>query len=133
MKGAGGTNGGTGQFFIGSIMMCVGFYMLFQAITVSSTFGMRTGLYSFHLLGTMRTLNTGMILIPFIFGIGMIFYNAKNIIGWLLTIGSLSAVIFGVIASLNIHMKTMSFFEISTILVLCFGGIGLFLSSLKEK
>lgn len=133
MKGAGGTNGGTGQFIIGFIMICVGFYMLFNAITVSSHFGIRTGLFAFNFFGTTRSINTGMVLVPFIFGISMIFYNAKNIIGWLLTIGSLAAVIFGVISSLSIHMKTMSLFEILTIIVLSFGGIGLFLSSLREK
>lgn len=133
MRGAGGTNGGAGKFLLGFIMMCAGFYMLFQAITVSSTFGIRTGLFSFHLLGTPRTLNTGMILVPLLFGVGMIFYNSKNLIGWLLSIGSLAAIVIGVIASLNIHMKTMSLFELGMIIVLAFGGLGLFLGSLRES
>lgn len=132
MRGAGGSDGGIGHFLIGFIMMCAGTYMLFQAINVSSTFGMRTGIYSYKILGEMRTLNTGMILIPFMLGIGIIFYNFKNLIGWLLVVGSLSAIIFGVIASLNIHMRTMTLFELVTILVLCLGGLGLFLRSFKS-
>jgi len=28
MRGAGGTSGGLGQFFIGLVMMCGGFYLL---------------------------------------------------------------------------------------------------------
>ena len=40
MRGAGGTSGGLGHFFIGLAMMCGGFYMLLNAITVSSNFGM---------------------------------------------------------------------------------------------
>ena len=30
MKGAGGTSGGSGQFFLGLIMMCGGFYLLLK-------------------------------------------------------------------------------------------------------
>ena len=37
MKGAGGTSGGFSHFFIGIIMMCGGFYMLLNAITVTSS------------------------------------------------------------------------------------------------
>lgn len=36
MKGTRGAFGGIGQFFIGIIMMCVGFYQLFHSIAVQS-------------------------------------------------------------------------------------------------
>ena len=78
------------------------------------------------------SLTTGMVLVPFVFGIGMIFYNSKNVIGWLLSIGSLSGLFFGVIVGLSFKMKTMSAFEMITILVLFIGGLGMFLSSLKK-
>jgi hypothetical protein len=132
MRGAGGSEGGIGMFLLGFIMMCAGGYMLFQAINVSSTFGMRTGLYSYKVLGTMRTLNTGMILIPFMIGISMIFYNFKSIIGWLLSVGAISALVIGVIASINLHMRSMTLFELVTMLVLFLGGLGLFLRSFKN-
>ncbi|RCU49629.1 MULTISPECIES: hypothetical protein [Corallincola] len=128
MRGAGGTSGGVGQFFIGLVMMCGGFYMLFNAITVRSSFGMRTSLYSF---GSGWGITSGMVMIPFIFGIGLIFYNSKNILGWILTIGSLVALIFGVISSINFSMRTMTSFDLIVILVLSVGGVGLFLRSLK--
>ena len=102
--------------------------MLLQAMTVKTMFSMRYSLYSF---GGFN-LTSGYVLIPLIFGIGLIFYNAKSKIGWLLTIGSSSALIFGVISSVRIVLKTMTMFELSVILVLFVGGIGLFLKSLKE-
>jgi len=89
MRGAGGSSGGIGQFMIGFIMMCSGSYMLLNAIRVTSNFGMGQRLYGFSAFGGNVGINTGMIMIPFIFGVGFIFYNSRNPIGWLLAIGSL--------------------------------------------
>lgn len=129
MNGAGGSSGGIGQFFIGVIMMCGGFYMLLNAITVSSNFGLSSRLFGF---GNNFGVTGGMIMIPFIFGIGLVFFNAKNILGWLLTLGSITALIFGVISSVRFNLRTMTSFELIVILVLAVGGLGLFLRSLKK-
>jgi hypothetical protein len=45
VQGAGGTQGGVGEFLVGVVMMCGGFYMLFSAIVVRSGFGMGMRLY----------------------------------------------------------------------------------------
>ncbi|MCJ8313000.1 MAG: hypothetical protein HRU38_06610 [Saccharospirillaceae bacterium] len=132
MKGAGGSSGGIGQFFIGVVMMCGGFYMLLNAINVTSNFALSSRLYGGSLLGNQMSVTGGMIMIPFIFGVGFLFYNSKSIIGWLLTIGSITALIFGVIASVRFSLKPMTAFELIVILVLAIGGLGLLLRSFKE-
>jgi len=129
MRGAGGTNGGSGAFFLGLIMMCGGFYLLLNSIVVTSPFGFGMRLYSYGGFGV----TSGMIMIPFLFGVGLIFYSAANWLGWLLTIGSLVALIFGVLASVNFSFRPMSAFDLIVILVLCFGGTGLFLRSLRPS
>lgn len=131
MRGAGGTNGGAGQFFLGLIMMCGGFYMLLNSISVTSNFGVGMRLYGFSAFGGNFSITSGMVMIPFMFGVGFIFYNAKNIIGWILAVGSLVALIFGVIASIRFTFHHMSAFDLIVILVLSVGGIGLFLRSLR--
>jgi len=131
MKGAGGTSGGLGQFFIGVIMMCGGFYMLLNAITVTSSFGMGMRLYGVSAMGGSFNITSGMVMIPFMFGIGLIFYNGKNVLGWILALGSVTALIFGVISSVRFSMRTMTSFDLIVILVLAIGGLGLFLRSLK--
>ena len=128
MRGAGGTSGGLGQFFIGFAMLCGGGYMLLNAITVSSSFGF--GYRAFAVGGFGIT--SGMIMIPFIFGVGMIFYNADNKFGWLIAIGSIIAMLFGVISSIHFTMRHMTSFDLITILVLTVGGLALFLRSLRE-
>ena len=132
MRGAGGTSGGLGQFFIGLIMMCGGFYLLLNAIHVSSSFGMGMRLYGFSAGGGMYNITSGMVMIPFMFGVGLIFYNGKNILGWVLAIGSITALIFGVISSIRFSMRSMTSFDLIVILVLAVGGLGLFLRSLKQ-
>jgi hypothetical protein len=131
VKGAGGTNGGVGQFLLGVAMMCGGFYLLLNAISVNANFGMHSYLYQTSLFGSAFGVTSGMIMIPMIFGIGIIFFNAKNLLGWLLALGSLAAMIFGVIASIQFQLRPMSAFDLIVILVLAVGGLGLFLRSLK--
>ncbi len=128
MRGAGGTSGGVGLFIIGLIMLCGGLYLLLNAMIVTSHFGFGMRLYSVGRYGV----TSGMILIPFMFGIGIIFYNSKNLIGWLLAIGSITALIFGVISSLHFTFRSMTAFDLITILVLTVGGLGIFLRSLKN-
>ena len=126
MRGAGGTDGGLLSFLVGLVMMCSGFYMLLNAIVIRSRFGFGYNLYS---VGGF-SITSGMIMIPFIFGVGLIFYNSKNYVGWVLAGVSLISLMFGVIASVNFSFQRMSAFDLIVILVLAFGGLGLFLRSL---
>lgn len=132
MKGAGGTSGGIGTFFIGLIMMIGGFYLLLNAISVTSNFSLSRHLYGFSGMGGRYSITSGMVMIPFMFGVGLVFYNSKNIIGWVLTIGSITALVFGVISSIQFNFKSMTAFDLIVILVLAVGGLGMFLRSLKS-
>ncbi|MEL7300089.1 MAG: hypothetical protein AAFM92_06870 [Pseudomonadota bacterium] len=129
MMGAGGSDGGTGQFLIGLAMMVAGGYLLLNGIIIRPQFGFGTGL--FRVGGVPVT--TGMVLIPFIFGVVIIFYNSKNWIGWGLAAGALIAMVAGVIASIQLTFARMSVFDLVVILVLFFGGLGLFLRSLRSS
>lgn len=128
-RGAGGTDGGTGTFLISLIMMCGGGYLLLNSIIVRPVFGF--GMQAFSIGGVPVT--SGMVLIPFMIGVGIIFYQGRNWIGWILAGGSLVALVFGVIANTTLQFTRMSVFDIVVILVLCVGGLGLFLRSLGSR
>lgn len=128
MRGAGGTDGGITMFFVGLVMMVAGGYLFLDSILVRHNFGLGQGLFS---MGGFR-LTSGMVLIPFMFGIAMIFYNAKNIFGWILAIASLVMLAAGVISSIQFSFQHMSAFQLIMILALGLGGLGLFLGSLKK-
>ncbi|MGH1365931.1 MAG: hypothetical protein ACRBF0_20400 [Calditrichia bacterium] len=127
-QGAGGTAGGTGRFFLGFVMLVAGGYMFFDAVQVHHGFGMGSRIGGFGGFG----LTTGMVLVPFIFGIGMVFYNSENPIGWILAGASLAMLLFGVISSIDFHLRRMSAFELITILTLFIGGLGIMVSGLRE-
>ncbi|MFT5209861.1 MAG: hypothetical protein ACI9CE_001584 [Flavobacterium sp.] len=132
VKGAGGTNGGVGEFLMGLVMMSGGVYMLLNSIMVTTSFGYGMRLYGFSAFGGSYAVTSGMVMIPFMFGVGMIFYNSRNLFGWILALGSIVALVFGVISSIQFTFKAMSAFDLIVILVLSVGGLGLFLRSLKN-
>jgi hypothetical protein len=127
MCGAGGTEGGIGRFFIGLLMLIAGGYLFLQSVMVRSSFTLGYGIYTMY---NVR-LTSGVVMIPFMFGVGLIFYDAKNIPGWVLFIGSLALLVFGVISSIHFSFRSMTAFDLIVILVLLCGGLGMFLSSLR--
>jgi uncharacterized protein len=131
-QGAGGTSGGGLLFVIGLIMACAGFFMLLDNIVVSQGFGFGYALYRINYGGGWNVTGGGL-LIPFMFGVGWIFYNARAPWGWILACGSLAAIIFGVLMSLSISIRTMSLLNLIIILVLTVGGLGLFMRSLRKS
>lgn len=125
-RGAGGKPGGIPQFLLGTAMSIGGLYLLLNSLQVVSWFGGR--LFGFGRVGV----TSGMVLIPFIIGIAIIFYDAEKWYGWLLAIGSLLALIVGAVASVEFRFQRMTAFELIVVLVLLFGGIGLVLSSVRR-
>lgn len=115
--------GSAGNLILGFVMMCAGFYLLLQSIVVTQSYFLGVGLY--HLGGMSVT--SGMILVPLVFGIGIIFYNTSSLLGWALAIGSLAALVIGVIVNTHFALRSMSLFEIIGIFILAIGGLGLFL------
>ena len=128
-RGAGGSDGGTGSFLIGLVMMIGGGYLLLNGIVVRPNFGIGSRVFG---IGGV-SITSGMVLIPFMFGVGLIFYNSRNWAGWILAVGSMVALVFGVIANMTLQLERMSAFDLIVILVLLVGGIGLFLRSLRAR
>ncbi len=129
MRGSGGTSGGTGQFIIGLIMFCGGMYLLLNSIKISAPYGFGARLYN---VGGY-SITSGMVMIPLMFGIGILFYDSRKWYGWLLAGASLVALIFGVIASIHFTFARMSAFDLIVILVLAVGGLGLLLRSFRSS
>ena len=119
-RGAGGTPGGVPQFLIGVVMVVVGAYVLTNRVTVATGFWSLWGYNAF-----------GLSLIPLIFGIGILFFNGRSIIGWLLTSAGVIFILTGIIMNLQIYFQQTSLFNTLIIIVLLAGGVGLIARSLK--
>ncbi len=135
--GAGGSEGGFGRFFLGMVMAIGGIYLLLNNISVGSVGGMGMGrgggMMGSPLSFGNYTITSGFVLIPFIFGLGLIFYKSNSYLGWFLTLASLIMLIFGVVTNIHFHFRNLSAFDLIVILVLFVGGIGILLSSLKSS
>ena len=119
-KGAGGTAGGVGQFFLGLAMAVAGAYLITNQVTVSSGFWGYFGPHTF-----------GLTLLPLAFGIGMLFFDGKSVIGWVLTVGGAVIIFVGILANLQIYFQPTSLYNTIIMLVLLAGGIGLVARSLR--
>lgn len=123
MQGAGGTPGGVGQFVIGLLCAVAGSWLLLNQVTVTS--GGYWNLYGYN--------GFGLSLIPFILGTGLVFFNAKSVVGWLLLAAGLVIVFVGILANLNIYFRSTSLFNTLLMLGLLAGGVGMMAAALRAK
>ena len=117
----GGTAGGLGHFVMGFIMACAGAYFLADRVTVVGSYWSFWGGSSF-----------GITLVPMLFGIGLLFWNGRSIIGWLLTVAGAIFIFAGVIANMHIYFQPTSLIHTIIMLVLLVGGLGLVARSLRS-
>lgn len=122
----------TKYFLLGLVMATAGLYLLLSNITVSGAFSLGYPLYRVPMGQYGFGLTSGALLIPFMAGVGLIFYNVKSLWGWALGGGALAAIIIGVLLSLSINMRSMSLLTLMVILVLGVGGLGLLARSLRK-
>jgi uncharacterized protein len=121
IRGAGGTSGGIGEFLIGLVMTVAGAYLLTNQVLVTSSFWTMWGYNTF-----------GISLLPLIFGIGLLFFNGKSIIGWILLGVGIIVIFTAIIMNLQIYFQPTSLFNTIAMLVLLFGGIGLIARSFRS-
>ena len=113
-KDAGGTPGGLGHFLLGCIMACVGGYLLINQVTVVGSYWNFYGENAF-----------GITLLPMLFGIGLLFWRGRSILGWILTIAGALFILAGILANLHIYFRPSTLFNTLVMLVLLVGGLGL--------
>ena len=120
MRGAGGTEGGAGQFLLGMVMAVGGAYLLTQQVMVTSGFWAWFGPQTF-----------GLSLLPLIIGIGVLFFDGKSALGWILTVCGAFIVFLGILMNLHVYFAPTSLFNTLVMLVLLAGGLGLVARSLR--
>lgn len=120
-RNVGGTPGGIGEFLIGLAMTVGGGYLLMNRVVVTSGLWSLWGYNSF-----------GLSLLPLIIGIGILFFNGKSIIGWLLLFVGVVIIFAAIIMNMQIYFQQTSLFNTILMLILLAGGIGLIARSLRS-
>jgi len=114
LSDVGGTPGGIGHFLMGLAMACLGAYLLSNQVMVASSYWTFNGTNAF-----------GLTLLPMLIGIGMLFWNGRSVLGWLLTAAGAIFILAGVLLNLHIYFRPTSLFNTILMLVLLAGGLGL--------
>ena len=120
MSDVGGTAGGLGEFLVGFVMACVGGYLLTNQVSVVGSY------WNFYGTNTF-----GITLVPMLIGIGLLFWNARSLIGRLLTAAGFLFILAGVIANMHIYFQPTSLFNTIVMLVLLVGGMSLIARALR--
>jgi hypothetical protein len=120
--GAGGTPGGIGQFFFGVLLAGVGTYLVLNQVQVTTSWGHLWGYSTF-----------GLSVVPMLIGIGMLFYNGKSAIGWILTILGFGIILAGILMNLDIYFRPTSLYNTLFMLAMLAAGLGLIARSLRPR
>src|SRR5215831_9242922 len=119
-QNAGGTPGGLGLFLLGLAMACVGGYLLTTQVLVTGSY------WSFYGGNTF-----GITLLPMLFGVAILFFNGRSVLGWLLTAAGALFIFAGVIANMHIYFQPATLFHTIVMLVLLVGGLGLIARAIR--
>ncbi|MGL4637436.1 MAG: hypothetical protein ACRCWF_15750 [Beijerinckiaceae bacterium] len=121
MIGAGGTPGGLGQFFLGLGLAAVGAYLITQQVSVQTGYWTLGGYNAF-----------GLSLIPFLLGIGLLFFDGQSRWGFILLFLGILVIAAGILMNLNIYFERTSLFNTLMMLGMTAAGVGLVLRALKQ-
>jgi len=113
-RDVGGTPGGLRHFFMGFVMACIGAYLLTNQVAVVGSY------WSFYGPSTF-----GVTLLPMLFGVALLFFSGRSVLGWLLTVAGALFILAGVIVNMHIYFRPASLFDTIVMLVLLVGGLGL--------
>ncbi len=112
-------------FFGGIVVLLVGLYIIFENTTIS------TGFTLTRVLGF--TPNFGLVLLPLLIGIIVLFFNERSILGWLLLIIGILIIVVGILMGLRIYFRPVSLFQGILMFGMIAAGIGLTLKGLFGK
>lgn len=113
-------------FFLGIVFFFVGVYLITQNTILTMNFSVYSDITGF---------NTpfGLVLLPLIIGVGILFFDSKNIFGWIVFVIGILIILLGILMGLNIRFKSISLFEGILMFSLTAAGAGLFLRSVLGK
>lgn len=114
------------RFFIGLVMLAGGLFMIFNNLSVSSSWGARG--YIFH-LGSMGIPN-GMVMLPIIVGIGMLCLMKRKIFGWIVIAVGIAIVLLSILLSTHIYWRSTSAYIFIIMFGMTAAGAGLVLREL---
>ncbi|MCX7709905.1 MAG: hypothetical protein N2484_08630 [Clostridia bacterium] len=113
------------SFLVGIIFLSMGIFLIFQNTIVTMNFSIAS------LLGF--DLPFGLVMLPLLIGIGMLFFNGRSVLGWLLIIVGIVIILLGILLGLRIYFKPVTLYHAVLMYGLTAAGAGLFLKALLGR
>lgn len=106
----GGTEGGTSSFLMGGglVLMALGMYLFLDSVRVSSgQYGWMSGMIGRGRQG-METTSMGIIFVPFLLGVGVLFFDASKKWAWWFSGLGLAVIVIEILSRIRfvLEMKT---------------------------
>ncbi len=117
------------EFFVGLLMLAAGVFMIFQNLSIESTWGYGGYMFSF---GGFNLPN-GTVFIPIFIGIVMLFLMERKIFGWIFVAVGLVIVLAAVLMSVRMHWIRTNAYMFVLMFGLTAAGGGLVLRQLFKK
>ncbi|MGB1260753.1 MAG: hypothetical protein ACPG6P_11975 [Akkermansiaceae bacterium] len=122
----GGTEGGTGSFLMGGglLLMAVGMYLFLDSVRVESGhYGWMSGMIGRGRQG-LETTSMGIVFVPFLIGVGVLFFDASKKWAWWLAAAGLGVIVVEILSRIRfvLDMKTT---HLLMILVMVAAGAGM--------
>ncbi len=117
------------QFFCGLLMLAAGVFMIFQNLSITSSWG--GGGYLFNFGGFH--LPNGTIFIPLFIGIVMLFLMDRKIFGWIVLAVGLVIILAAVLMSVQMRWRTTNAYMFVLMFGLTAAGGGLVIRQLFKK
>jgi hypothetical protein len=131
MKGSGGTDGGINQFAVGFGLMALAVYLFFDSVKVSTGMGFMSG-WGHGRSGMLETTSMGIIFLPFLIGVIVLFYDAAKKWAWWLVYLGLGVIAIEIFSRIRFLM-TMKTTHLLGMIVLFAAGMGLMLRSYRNN
>lgn len=118
------SSGSLGQFLVGLVLMGIGLFWIFQSVHVSSGYGF----YGFGI-----HIPNGMIVVPLLIGIVMLFLMDRKIYGWIVTGLGIAIILAAIISSVRLYFHGGNLFSYIMMFGFTLVGGGLVLKNLLKK
>ncbi len=127
----GGSEGGTGVFVAGIAMIALGLWFLFDSVqVVTGMHGWFSGLLGAGRGGMWNTTSMGIIFVPFMCGIFVLFFDAKATWAWWLTIIGLLMIVIEILSRIQFVMNSKTS-HLLLMLAMIAAGAGLVLKGYR--
>ncbi|HBB72804.1 MAG TPA: hypothetical protein DCZ71_09415 [Ruminococcus sp.] len=118
------------SFFCGLLMFAAGLFLIFQNTVVTSSYGY--GGFGFLRFGSF-SLPNGMIMVPLIIGIAMLFLMDRKVFGWIVVAIGVIIILAAIISSVHIHWRTTNMYMFILMFGMVAAGGGMMLRELFRK